>query len=221
MIALPRLLRCRHGSAIRSKHTTATYFLGLALDDTPYWRNTRFGTLQRICRQNAKFGTRRRSFGQNARFGTRRRAFAGRIAGFGIFSWQDGRFGTRPLARSAVWYPRKRVVVFVTWGFFGPWVPNRRSWLETGNQTASFCQRQGRDGPVRYQTTSFCQRKGRSPRAAPNRSIREMLSGTLSDDATMAALALMGCAGRRASRRRRRRATEGNRGETPLLYQEP
>lgn len=127
VIALPRLLRCRHGSAIRSKHTAATYFLGLALDDTPYWRNTRFGTLQRICWQNAKFGTRRRSFGQNARFGTRRRAFAGRIAGFGIFSWQDGRFGTRPLARSAVWYPRKRVVVFVTWGFFGPWVPNRRS----------------------------------------------------------------------------------------------
>ena len=163
MIALPRLLRCRHGSAIRSKHTTATYFLGLALDDTPYWRNTRFGTLQRICRQNAKFGTRRRSFGQNARFGTRRRSFAGRIAGFGIFSWQDGRFGTRPLARSAVWYPRKRVVVFVTWGFFGPWVPNRRSWLETGNQTASFVSDRGATAPCGTKPPHFASGRGDRP----------------------------------------------------------
>lgn len=145
--------------------------------------------------------------------------------------WQNSGLWYLFVARWPIWYPafskigglvsEKARCRFVTWGFLGPWVPNRRSWLETGNQTASFCQRQGRDGPVRYQTTSFCQRKGRSPRAAPNRSIREMLSGTLSDDATMAALALMGCAGRRASRRRRRRATEGNRGETPLLYQEP
>lgn len=35
MIALPCLLRCRHGSAIRSKHTAATIFLGLAFNDPP------------------------------------------------------------------------------------------------------------------------------------------------------------------------------------------
>lgn len=55
----------------------------------------------------------------------------------------------------------------------------------------------------------------------PNRPFWQSLSGTLSNDATMAALALMGCAGRRAGRRCRKRAAEGNRGETPLLYQEP
>lgn len=178
MIALPCLLRCRHGSAIRSKHTAATYFLGLALDDTPYWRN--------------------------ARFGTRRRAFAGRTRGLVSFRdrmadlvpglWQDGRFGTRESALS----------------FLRPGVSSAH-----GYQIGEVGLKRGTKPP------HFASGRGEIAPRGSNRSIREMLSGRLSDDATMTALALMGCAGRRAGRRCRRRAAEGNRGETPLLYQEP
>lgn len=67
----------------------------------------------------------------------------------------------------------------------------------------------------------FANGRGETAPRGSNLSIREILSETVSDDATMATLALMGCAGRRAGRRCRKRAAEGNRGETPLLYQEP
>ena len=82
-------------------------------------------------------------------------------------SGQLRRFGTPPLARRAVWYPKKRVVIFATWGFFNPWVPNRPSCHEKIPKPAilpanarrrvpnfAFCQ-QMRDGGARVAALSI------------------------------------------------------------------
>lgn len=55
---------------------------------------------------------------------------------FGIFSWQDLKFGTRSWANLEVWYLRKPRERIATRHFFGRREPNRRSWRKSGNQTS-------------------------------------------------------------------------------------